>query len=223
MRLLPTFTRFLPVVMVLLQGCFVGKFLHKNTSGDEAVAAEEMAKYNPDGEPTLRPGVNVRISVVASGSVVIPETIKEVSAAGAITMPYVGTVPCEGLTLQQLQDNLAKSLQQFYIDPQVTAIFVYQKGMTSPWGTVLILGCVSRPGPVDIPPTCDLSVTKAIQEAGGVSPYGLNDAIRVTRRKADGTALRRTVNLKKIAETGDNRLDFVLKAGDVVFVPESVW
>lgn len=184
-----------------------------------------LAKYNPDGDPQLRPGVNVRIIVTAGGVAVVPETVKEISAVGDISLPYIGVVKCEGMTLVQLQDKLAEDYKKYFIEPVVTAHFVYQPGanMTSPWGTVLIMGEVGRPGPVDIPPTCDLNVIKALQLAGGVTPVAKKEAVYITRRKADGTVYRRVVNIDEIGRTGKNDLDIVLKAGDVVWVPESVW
>jgi len=183
-----------------------------------------QAKYNPDGEPLLRPGVNVRIAVIASGVAVVPEMVKEVSAVGEIAMPYIGVVKCEGMTLVALQNKLAESYKTYFIEPQATAHFVYTgEGMTSPWGTVLLMGQVAKPGPVNIPPTCDLNVTKAIQLAGGVTGIAKRDAVRVTRRKADGTLYRCVVDIDEIGRSGKNDLDIVLKAGDVVWVPESVW
>lgn len=182
-----------------------------------------LAKYNPDGDPQLRPGVNVRIMVAAGGVEVVPETVKEISASGDISLPYIGIVKCEGMTLVQLQNKLTEDYKKYFIDPVLTAHFVYQAGMTSPWGTVLIMGEVSRPGPVDIPPTCDLNVIKALQLAGGVTPVAKKESVYITRRKADGTVYRRLVNIDEIGRTGKNDLDIVLKAGDVVWVPESVW
>lgn len=182
-----------------------------------------LAKYNPDGDPQLRPGVNVRIIVAAGGVEVIPEVVKEISAVGDISLPFIGVVKCEGMTLVQLQNKLAEDYKKYFIDPSVTAHFVYQSGLTSPWGTVLIMGQVSRPGPVDIPPTCDLNVIKALQLAGGITTVAKKESVYVTRRKADGTVYRRVVNIDEIGRTGKNDLDIVLKAGDVIWVPESVW
>ncbi len=181
-----------------------------------------IAKY-VDGEPTLRPGVNVRLSVYASGVSVVPEAVYVVAATGDISMPYIGLFKCDGMTLEMIRAKLSEVYEQYFIEPQVTAHFVYQPPMTSPWGTVVVMGQVTRPGPVDIPPTCDLTVTRAIQLAGGVTPIGRRDAVYVTRRKADNTVHRSIVDMEEIGRTGRNDLDITLKAGDVLWVPETVW
>jgi protein involved in polysaccharide export with SLBB domain len=105
----------------------------------------------------------------------------------------------------------------------VTATFIYQAGqnMVSPWGTVTVLGEVARPGPVDVPPTMDLRVTRALQLAGGANPIGDKRRVQVTRCDKDGKITKMLVNLIEIGEKGRPDKDLVLKAGDVVWVPMS--
>jgi protein involved in polysaccharide export with SLBB domain len=122
-----------------------------------------------------------------------------------------------------LQQKITAAYKEFFLDPHVTATFIYQSGggMISPWGTVTVLGEVNRPGPVDVPSTMDLRVTRALQLAGGATGIADKRNIRVTRCDKDGKQTKTTVNLIEIGEEGRPDKDMLLKAGDVVWVPMS--
>ena len=92
----------------------------------------------------------------------------------------------------------------------------------SPWGYVTVLGRIRDPGKIPIPATHDLTVSAAIQQAGGLIASARDSRIRVIRQEEDGTIRRMEVDLRAYAR---GRLDeeIVLQAGDVVFVPERAW
>ena len=94
-------------------------------------------------------------------------------------------------------------------------------GMKSPWGSVLVTGAVAREGPVNMPSTRDLTVTRAVMFAGGASPLADKSKVRVTRREADGKLTKFVIDLVKIGKDGRSDLDIALRSGDVVWVPES--
>lgn len=181
-----------------------------------------QAVYVEPGEPTIKPGLMLRVSVTNSGSVV-KEEAKEVNANGEILMDLIGAVKCDGLTLVAFQEKIKESLKKYYLDPQVTVSFIYQEnaGMKSPWGSVLVMGEVARPGPVNMPSTGDLTVTRALMLSGNVTPLADKKNVRVTRREKDGTLKKFSVNIDLIGKDGRADLDLTLKPGDVVWVPES--
>lgn len=174
--------------------------------------------------PQLRAGVKVRISVIASGQPVLEETIKEVSVEGDVVLPYVDAVPCAGMTIEEFRKELRKRYAEFYIDPQVSADYVYtSEGGTSPYGSVLVSGCVGQPGMVSIPATRDLTLYQAVQLAGGVGMWANKNAVRVTRQMADGTKQQVVIDMDEIGTSGASELNIQLMPGDVVDVPESNW
>ena len=174
--------------------------------------------------PQLRAGVKVRISVIASGQPVLEETIKEVSVEGDVVLPYVDAVPCAGMTIEEFRKELRKRYAEFYIDPQVSADYVYtSEGGTSPYGSVLVSGCVGQPGMVSIPATRDLTLYQAVQLAGGVGVWANKNAVRVTRQMADGTKQQVVIDMDEIGTSGASELNIQLMPGDVVDVPESNW
>lgn len=183
--------------------------------------ADVLATYF-DG-PKVRPGIALGISVTATGSLGTAAKNYFVDAEGYISMELVGRVKVDGLTLVGLQEKIAAAYKEYYLDPHVTATFVYQAGqnMVSPWGTVTVLGEVGRPGPVDVPSTQDLRLTRALQLAGGANPIADKHRILVTRCDKDGNQTKTKVDLIEIGEQGRPDKDMLLKAGDVVWVPMS--
>ena len=176
--------------------------------------------------PRIRPGVNLIVQVGATAG--LPTVMNvEVDQNGDITLPYLLTEPvaCDGLTLDALKQKLAskKYYGHYLRQPMITVTFgpFEARGGVSPWGTVTVLGEVNRPGPVNMPSTMDLTVTKVLQEAGGCKPFADKSSILVTRCDRDGTQTRTEVDIKEIGKDGRIDKDMPLRAGDVVWVPET--
>jgi protein involved in polysaccharide export with SLBB domain len=206
----------------LLCGCTA--FLDEITfRGGEEPGVDENAVYQEDGDPKIRPGLFLRIGVTASGAVTVEEVVKEVDLKGEIVLPMIGAVKCEGLTVVALQEQIKEAYKKYFIDPQVSVSFVYDErsGMKSPWGSVLVMGSVQRPGPVNMPATRELSVTQALLVAGNPTPLANKSRVRVTRRNKDGTLKRYIIDVVAIGQKGRAELDMNLKSGDVVYVPET--
>lgn len=176
--------------------------------------------------PRIRPGVMLSIQV---GTAATAPTVMnvEVDQNGDITLPLLLEEPlaCDGLTLDALKQKLLKAYSKFYRQPMITVTFgpFDARGGVSPWGTVTVLGEVMRPGPVNMPSTMDMTVTKVLQEAGGCKPFADKSAILVTRCTKDGTQTRTKVDIKEIGKDGRIDKDMPLRAGDVVWVPETWW
>lgn len=177
-----------------------------------------------DPVPRVRKGVVVLVQVGA-GSAQPVQMRAQVDQNGEITLPYLLQEPvlCEGLTLEALKQKLIKCYQVFIKQPQITVNFgeFDIKSGVSPWGTVTVLGEVVMPGPVNMPPTQDLTVTKVLQLAGGLKPFARKDRIRVTSCGKDGSKTCTIVDLNEIGEKGLIGKDIPLRAGNVVWVPVS--
>jgi len=174
--------------------------------------------------PKVRSGLVLRVGVTASGVVIVPEMLKEVDINGDIQMTMIGTVKCEDLTVVQLQEKIAEAYKEFYLNPQATVAFFWDPKMEtpSPWGTVIVQGSVMRPGQVNIPPTRDLTLTRALMFSGNITPMGDKTKVLVYRWDQEGVLRKVTVNIEKIAR-GALEWDITLRAGDVIWVPESVF
>lgn len=171
----------------------------------------------------VRPGLHLRISVLVGGRPEFEEPMRQVSDEGAIEVPLIGKVQIAGLTLEQVKALLETRYREYLLDPQVVVEYVQREGsLVSPWGYVTVLGRVRAPGKFPIPATRDLTVSGAIQRAGGFDTSARSSSIRVTRQLPGDKTERLRVNLKAFAR-GDIDEDITLQAGDVVFVPESIW
>jgi len=172
-------------------------------------------------EPKIRPGIALKITVITAGK--SEELAVTVSQAGVVTLPLINTVKCDGMTLQEFQDKLKTVYAQFIQDPQITAQFLSGEGLLSPWGTVLVLGKVGREGPVNIPSTCNLTVTRALQLAGGITALGNQNKVKITRKLKDGTTCSTEVDVEEIGDKGKSENDYILQANDVLWIPEINW
>ena len=191
--------------------------------GREPVDAAVVAEFW-DG-PRIRPGVALIIQV-GSSSIPTQSMNAIVDQKGDVTLPYLLQEPvaCDGLTLEAFKEKLLKAYSKYIRSPLITVTFAPYDGRgVSPWGWVTVLGQVGRPGPVNMPPTMDLTVTKVLMEAGGCKPYANKSAIRITRCDKDGNQTRTTVDIDEIGKYGRIDKDMLLRAGDVVWVPETVF
>jgi protein involved in polysaccharide export with SLBB domain len=192
-------------------------------------ASNDLAYFKstpPATEPKIHKGLTLKVSLstgMSMSSRGMEEYVREVTAAEEITLPQVGTIKCGGLTLGELQDNLKEAFGEFFKDPTVTVQFMYGTGLLSPWGYVRVMGKVVREGPVDIPPTRDLTVTRALQLAGGATPLGDKTKVRITRTMPDGKKRHITLDLEEIGKNGQVDRDIGLQENDVVYVPEIFW
>lgn len=188
---------------------------------DGTVDPQFVAKWW-DG-PKIAPGIALIVQVGVVGA---PPTVMNVlvDQNGDITLPLLLQEPvaCDGMTLETLKQKLLKEYAKYYRQPMVTVTFAPYDGTgVSPWGTVTVLGEVGRPGPVNMPSTMDLTVTKVLQAAGGCKPFADKTAIRVTRCDKDGTQVKTKVNIEEIGKDGRIDKDMSLRAGDVVWVPQT--
>ena len=188
----------------------------------EFIDVDAAARYW-DG-PRIGPGMLLVVQV-GSAPLAPKEMQVMVDQNGDITLPYLLQEPvaCDGLGLDALKQKLIKAYAVYIRQPQISVTFgpYDQHSGVSPWGTVKVMGEVAQPGPINMPATMDMTVTKVLQVAGGVKPFADKSRILVTRCDKDGRRTRTRVDLREIGEDGRFDKDMVLKAGDVVYVPET--
>jgi protein involved in polysaccharide export with SLBB domain len=172
---------------------------------------------------TLRPGLVLDFSLLVAGKKEYEETAKRISDGGTIVLPLLGTVKVSEFSLEELRRVLTQMYAKYYVEPQVIVDFVRDSNIdgVSPWGYVTVLGRVKNPGRIMIPATRDLTVSGAIQKAGGFNTSARMNAIRVTRRSSEGTAEIRTIDMNAVGSGGRIEDDILLIMDDVVFVPEA--
>ena len=81
-----------------------------------------------------------------------------------------------------------------------------------------VVGAVQRPG--SLAWTAGMGVVQAISVAGGLTSLAAANDTIVTRREA-GRPKRYKVSVRRITEGQET--DFMLQAGDIVYVPERIF
>lgn len=202
--------------MALVGGC-------RSTPPPEALS-EADPPVRQGAAPVIRPGIRINVAVEVEQAIQTRVENVRIAPDGAAPLPLVGEVALAGLTLRQAEQRLSMAYAEYYVNPTVHIDFAPESGdATSPWGYVTVLGQVRNPGRVNLPPTQDLTVTRAIQLAGGLDRSARDRAVRITRWTDDGVQETMRVNLRKVGAGGMRGEDILLKNADVVFVPETLF
>lgn len=131
---------------------------------------------------------------------------------GRISYPLIPEgIFVAGKTTQQVQDELAKKLDEYIIDPKITVTLEQAKS-----ARYSVLGDVGQPGIRTM--TRRVSVYEAIAEAGGVLNTGDKSKVFILRRQTDGNLRPIFVNIKEIERGRAKEMAFLVP-GDQVVVP----
>ncbi|WP_426042668.1 polysaccharide biosynthesis/export family protein [Brevundimonas sp. TWP2-3-4b1] len=135
------------------------------------VQADGVVRVVP--EYRLGPADKVRVNVFGEEALTGEFTV---GGSGRLSLPLIGEVQAEGLTITQLQESIAQALRQGFInEPRVNAEVLNYRPF-------YILGEVNKPG--EYPYTANLSVLNAVATAEGFTYRA--DTRRVYIKRADG-------------------------------------
>lgn len=211
---------FAPVCTVILTSILVGCASSPivSESAREAISSQEvtnaLAQVRSSQSYVLQPGDLVDIRVYMEDDM---NRVLRISGNGTVTFPLVGNIRIAGLSLEQAEQELAKRLTSYIKQPQVSML-VKEYGNK----TVYVLGQVSKPGSIQIPPEKELTVLEAITSVGGFTDVANTSKVRVLRVE-DGKQKSMDVDVSQITKQGNKSLDIALQPGDVVFVPQSLF
>jgi len=161
-------------------------------------------------EYQLGPDDVVKISVYREDEL---ERIVRITADGSFSFPLLGKVKVEGMTVSELEQALADKLRGYIKGPQVS-VFIME------YSSITVTGQVMRPG--SYPLKGGLRVFEAISLAEGFAKLADQHKVKVLRRE-EGKEKIITVNVAAISNKGKMAEDILLKRGDIVFVPESLF
>jgi len=119
---------------------------------------------SPETDYILGPGDLLRVTIfelLAPG--VQYESAQRISQTGVITLPYIGSVKCSGLTTQGVEQKLADMLEPDYlVNPQVNVFVMEFRNLN-----VSLLNGVFRPGQYPLLRQ-DTTLLEVLAQAGGV-------------------------------------------------------
>jgi len=135
-----------------------------------------------------------------------------VRSDGKISLPLVGEVQAAGETPHQLELAIAKRLQSYISEPEVTVIV--QQINSQKFN---ILGQVTKPGFYSL--VNSPTVLDAIAMAGGFRDFAKKKSIYVLRQNPDGTTTRLPFNYKDVIQGKNATQNVKLQPHDTVYVP----
>ena len=122
----------------------------------------------------------------------------------------------DGLTTDEAGRAIAQDLSVFFRTPTVDVLVKeYHSKKVTVFGAV---GTQAKASANTIPLTGRVTLMEAVAKAGGFHQNASLDRVRVSR--ASGKTY--TVNVFRYLQDGDVSQEFVLDAGDAIFVPEQV-
>ena len=135
-----------------------------------------------------------------------------VRSDGKISLPLAGEVQAAGQTPRQLEVEIAKRLQNYISEPEVTVIV--QQINSQKFN---ILGQVVKPG--SYPLTNSPTILDAIAVAGGFRDFAKKKSIYILRQSPGGGQLRVPFNYKNVIKGKDADQNVQLQPRDTIVVP----
>mgnify|MGYP002713924702 FL=1 len=129
-----------------------------------------------DNSYHLGPGDKLRVVVYGQEGLTNSYAI---DAAGAITMPLIGSVPARGRTPAGLAGEISARLRNGFIREPSVAVEIES------YRPFFILGEVQAPGQYPYVP--NMTVESAVAIAGGFSPRARRDSVTLTHTDASGS------------------------------------
>ena len=134
---------------------------------------------------------------------------------GKITVPGVGDLYVQGLTLPEINDAVTEGLSKELTTAKVTVSLVTARSKA-----IYVLGEVRRPGTQ--PYYGDMNLIDALGAAGGLTLYAHSGKITITRESLEEPDIYQ-VDLKKLVEEGAAEQNVVLREGDIISVPPTAF
>jgi len=135
-----------------------------------------------------------------------------VRSDGKISLPLIGEVQASGNTPRQLEGEIAKKLENFISQPDVTVIVQEIKSQR-----FNVLGQVVKPGSYLL--TNSTTVLDAIALSGGFRDFAKQKSIYVLREKSDGTQVRLAFNYKDVIKGKNPAQNIRIEPRDTVVIP----
>jgi polysaccharide biosynthesis/export protein len=210
-------------VLTLLAAVSGGAFAQsdaatKPTAGAPAgsAAADKQAGQNQEHQPVHSDssyviGADDLLAINVWKEQEISRTVP-VRSDGKISLPLVGELTAGGQTPLQLEQEIAKRLQSYISEPEVTVIVQDSKSRK-----INILGMVARPGSYLL--TGSTTVLDAIAMAGGFKDFAKQKAIYVLRQGENGSEQRLPFNYKDVIKGKNTEQNIHLQPRDTVVVP----
>jgi polysaccharide export outer membrane protein len=168
----------------------------------------------PDSNYIIGPGDSLEVFVWRNPelSVTVP-----VRPDGKISTPLVEDMVAVGKTPPQLARDMEKVLSEYVRAPKVNIIVTTAASVFS---QVKVVGQVQHPSA--LPYREGMRVLDAILAVGGLTQFASGNRARIVRVE-NGKETTIHVKVADLVNSGDVKQNALLKPGDVLFVPQSIF
>lgn len=147
-----------------------------------------------------------------------------VNDSGEIEVPLIGRLPAAGKTLKKLADEIKALLEKdyYYQATVLLSMDVTARPMRGRLGKIYVVGQIRSQGAQDIPDDEVYTVSKAILRAGGFGDFADKRKVKLVRKKEGNPKETDTliVDCTEVFDKGDTSHDPVVKADDLIIVPQ---
>ena len=144
----------------------------------------------------------------------------QVRPDGRITTPLITDMPAVGKTPAMLAEDIKLQLSQYINEPRVSVIVNNFSGTFSQ--QVRIVGATEKPA--SIPFRANMTLLDAMIAVGGLSEFASGNRARLVRfNRGTGQQQEYKLRIGDLLKRGDTRANVMLRPGDVIIIPESMF
>ncbi|MFL9923591.1 polysaccharide export protein [Herbaspirillum lusitanum] len=177
--------------------------------------AQDDAMTPPSHDYRIGPGDVLNIIVWRNPEVSL---VAPVRPDGKISTPLVEDIPASGKTATQLARDIEKSLETFIQQPVVTIIVTNFVGAYS--DQIRVIGQAAKPQA--LPYRQEMSLLDVLIAVGGITEFAAGNNASVIR-VVDGKQKKLAVRLNDLIKDGDISANMVMRPGDILVIPESIF
>ena len=212
------FWRGLEITLILLVSA--GLFAQSNPNSGPPSASAVVSGKTEDHSVAQKPSASDDSYVIGADDVLAVNVWKEpeisrvipVRTDGKISLPLIGELRAAGQTPRQLDQEIAKRLQSYISEPEVTVIVQESKSQR-----INVLGMVARPGSYLLGGST--TVLDAIAMAGGFRDFAKQKSVYVLRTSEGAAQKRLPFNYKEVIKGKNPEQNVRLLPGDTVVIP----
>lgn len=141
----------------------------------------------------------------------------EINAEGKIQFEFVGDILISGMTKDQARDLIAKRLEKYIINPDVTVVITEYNSKV-----VYVVGEVGAPGKIFMRGDT-ITVRDALLAANLPQLTASTDNATLFTPSDNGKVVLKKVNVFALLYKGDLRQNYTMKPGDTLYLPATLW
>ena len=139
---------------------------------------------------------------------------------GRITTPLVSDMSAVGKTPEMLAKDIRLQLSEYIEDPLVSIIINESKSVFSQ--QIRIVGATEQPASLSY--SANMTLLDAMIAVGGLSEFAAGNRAKLARfDRETGQQEEYDLRLNDLLKKGDTTANVLLKGGDVIIIPESLF